>query len=754
MTTILWIVAVVCLRASRAAQLTIVDGSITHKNGVAVSTPTFVGTTLSALQAVINNPSYFPAIKTSYPPTVLVYDESLTHTLTISGTYTADVPISLPSQFVLQLNSSTIAVSSKFHSTAHENGAEIEDAVILLRNTWHSAVLGIGGPSVNSIVCGKGSRSPAGILVYQSSYAWIDSITVDSCGLDEVTSAITLYLQTSNVEVSNCALVNNARAVWLLVATRCYVHDNYIKDNTKHTVDLDAFVARSVVASNTIVGSTQEGIFIEQGTKESVAFGNSLSGNEVGIGVFNMQFNSNKFVQNTVILNNNIANNKVGLKIGSNLGKPTPEGGNCAVPPSSSACLWDVNMTVLSNTFLQNGRDAYPNGVQEKTLYSSNVNSAGPLVVPILKTSTLLSTDANQTQFLPGASVPSNAFSKNAFPSVTTVSALNSLLQSLPSPPSARDQTVVDGRFLSYVQLNGNYIADVPLVIPQQTVVLLEGTIEAPSKANLAALVSAAGPFSAVVGDGAVAAITCNKRENSIGVLATGSDFFRLDGVAVSGCTTGVLVQAGLAVEVANNLLQSNKQGVVINGAQRPYVHDNNIVSNSEGGLSLAGDTFQAVVHGNTISKNGNQGLLIGNDAMLSVVTSNIFTENTLGVALYETTGPKKSLQPALQGHILLKNQITLNKKGGIKVAFSSATSKGADLMFLSNSFSSNGVSDIGVAGGNQVFVGNNPFGFIQSYAGTTGTASGGLTYFDPFGQVTKLAQKASAIAVAVRRHI
>lgn len=752
MTGASWILAAVCLRASFAAQLTIVDGSITQQNGMAVSTPIVIGKTLSALQAVINNPSYFPVIKTSYPPFVLVYDAALTHTLTISGSYKADMPLQLPSQFVLQMNSSTIEVSSTYSSTAHE----IMDAVINLNNVWHSAVVGIGGSSKNSIVCKKnGNRSPAGILVYQSSYAWIDSITIDSCGLDDVTSAITLYYQTSNVEVSNCAIVNSARAVWLLVASRCYVHDNYIKDNTKHTVDLDAHVVRNVVASNTIVGSVQEGIFIEQGAKESVAFGNSLSENSVGIAVFNMQFNSNKFVQDTVILNNNIANNKVGMKVGSNLGLPTAAGGNCAVPPSSSACLWDVNTTVLSNTFSQNGQDAYPNGVQEKTFYSSNVNSAGPLVVPSMKSSTRVSTGANQTQFLPGSSVPSNAFSRNAFPSVTTISALNSLLQSLPSPPSAGGQTVVDGRFLSYVQLNGNYIADVPIVIPQQTVVLLQGTIAAASTASLAAVVSAAGPFSAVVGAGSVAAITCSNNGKSVGVLATGADFFRLDGVAVSGCTTGVLIQAGLAVEVANNLIQRNSQGVVVNAAQRPYVHDNNIVSNSQGGISLAGATFQAVVHGNTISKSGNQGLLIGNDAMLSVVTSNTFAQNALGVALYESTGPTGSpQQPALQGHIFLKNQITSNTNGGIKVAFSSATRKGADLMFLSNSFSSNGVSDIGVVGGNQVFVGNNPFGFIQSYAGTTGKASGGLTYFDPFGQVTKLAQKASAIAVAVRRHI
>ena len=135
---------------------TIINGALTIQG---VPNSATVPMTSSGIQAVIDG--YFP--KNNYKTTqanvarkVLLNGTSATLSyLTITGSFIADVPISLPSQFILVLKKATITASPPLFSSPANSAllATRGNSIINMKSATFSGVVSPGGPSEAVISC-------------------------------------------------------------------------------------------------------------------------------------------------------------------------------------------------------------------------------------------------------------------------------------------------------------------------------------------------------------------------------------------------------------------------------------------------------------------------------------------------------------------------------------------------------------------------------------------------------------------------
>ena len=321
---------------------TIINGALTIQG---VPNSATVPMTSSGIQAVIDG--YFP--KNNYKTTqanvarkVWLNGTSATLSyLTITGDFVADVPISLPSQFILVLKKATITASPPLFSSPANSAllATRGNSIINMKSATFSGVVSPGGPSEAVISCKNypanantpgiypypnvpspagtlSSTGPDGISAIGSNNVIIDGITVDSCGL---TSGNFNFFNVKVAELTNSVSIGGGvRGIWVIIASNVAVSYNLVTTSVKFGIDLDASSGPwTLVHSNTFTNNGYQAVFIEQGTEYGIITNNILGpGNQNGVSFFN---NIYPELVNDHIINSNkmFGNTGAGLNVGS-----------------------------------------------------------------------------------------------------------------------------------------------------------------------------------------------------------------------------------------------------------------------------------------------------------------------------------------------------------------------------------------------------------------------------------------------------
>lgn len=305
----------------------------------------FVGTNSSVINSIIWNPDYFYLIDPQQMVKNLKYNVWLNgdkglNFLTLIGNYTADVPIVLPSQFILVMQNASLHAVAKFplnsedlqiggtiiHKNQGNNTEQVMEtnwAVIVLANSFYSGVVSPGGPSDALISCAdmpyvpldSGIKGPAGIFMGAAGATYIDGIHIDNCGLDNgniVLSGI------SRSEVTNVLSTRSrSRGIWLITVAFTLIHDNIITGSKKFGIDVDAYVGPvAILFRNNVSNNDYQGLFLEQGSQQGIVTDNIAQGNFQGVSFYNNIFP--KATNDMVVLGNIVsASRSSGINIGS-----------------------------------------------------------------------------------------------------------------------------------------------------------------------------------------------------------------------------------------------------------------------------------------------------------------------------------------------------------------------------------------------------------------------------------------------------
>ncbi len=129
-----------------------------------------------------------------------------------------------------------------------------------------------------------------------------------------------------------------------------------------HTIDFDAFSSNSIAYNNTVSGSRQEAVFIEQAASYITVVDNDLGpGNACGVAVYNNAIDT--ATHGHVIARNRIFGNARGTSVGS------------TAPGHGGAAAADV--FVVGNTLYNNSEGIHSNGGQVGTIYVANGDADG-----------------------------------------------------------------------------------------------------------------------------------------------------------------------------------------------------------------------------------------------------------------------------------------------------------------------------------------------------------------------------------------
>lgn len=340
---------------SRAAAAGALNASIT--NGVLSITDAFVGNTTSAVNDVISK--YFAGGAGRPAGAVSLKNSSsgVYSYLTVSGAYGADGVVNLTSQLVLVLADAHFTVLPTFKSALYS------DAVFSAIRADDSAVVAPGGPATASVSCAAGGPMPAAVYAGQSANFVLDGLTIVNCGVDGGGGVhIEGLPMVDGGEVANCVIRNaSSRAIWTEKCNRVTIHGNVVSDAYAHTIDFDAFSGNSVAFNNTVSGSRQEAVFIEQGASNIVVVDNDLGpSNTCGVAVYNNAIKA--ATTGHVIARNRIFGNARGISVGS-------------TAPRSGAP--DTSVLVAGNSLWNNTEGLHTNGGQVGTVYAANADADG-----------------------------------------------------------------------------------------------------------------------------------------------------------------------------------------------------------------------------------------------------------------------------------------------------------------------------------------------------------------------------------------
>ena len=227
----------------------------------------FIGTYTSQLQAYIDD-AYAPITKADYENVSLVNSTVLRH-LRLRGNYSCDAPLLLPSMFVLKAEGTTIVPASNL--TLHN--VSRFSALVMLVNVTLSAVVG-GTYDASSLPLSpdypKYTRGYHALSIHGDNSGGKNTIrnvralannTGASIGVNEVSHAEVSF---SDIGGGAEHGMLNTRCVWTLSVTAALIHDNFIRNCSKHSLDFDAYTSGSAAYSNVIEDHGEEGIFVEE----------------------------------------------------------------------------------------------------------------------------------------------------------------------------------------------------------------------------------------------------------------------------------------------------------------------------------------------------------------------------------------------------------------------------------------------------------------------------------------------------------
>ena len=270
--------------------------TVTATDGV-LSGGKWVGSFTSQLQQNVVDALFAPVSNADWRDVTIVNASTLRY-LDLHGDYQADVPLRLPSLFVLRLNGSLVDAAN-FTVSAHNQRFS---GMVEMNQTAYSAVIGglynatrHNETQTQAVTVVNGWRNAIRNIRALSHF---DSVVGINGGMDN--------------EISGCELGGEQgqpvpfRAVWCLSTTRALVHDNHIHHSNKHALDFDAFTSHSVAHNNLCEDNAEEGIFVEETAHNNVITSNICRRNRNGIGVYS---NAVGPVANNVIVGNTVTNN-------------------------------------------------------------------------------------------------------------------------------------------------------------------------------------------------------------------------------------------------------------------------------------------------------------------------------------------------------------------------------------------------------------------------------------------------------------
>eukprot|EP00040_Diaphanoeca_grandis_P026799 m.150610 g.150610 ORF g.150610 m.150610 type:complete len:374 (-) comp30735_c0_seq1:240-1361(-) len=286
----------------------------------------FVGLTTTALQGVVDTmflPG--PLINTS----AWVNSSALRY-LVLEGAYVADVPLQLPSYFVLQLGTTT-SISAK---------QGLEGAVILM-NT--SKLVAVKGGSVDCTMAAD-SKSLVGIWGQNAQSLIVRGVRIQDCGIGGTAN---IYIHglpfayKAEVSFSEVSGSKN-RGIWVETFGHAQIHDNHCHHNVADGIDFDAYTANGVAYNNLCESNSRHGLFIEEAANGCSAFNNTMRNNSGGIVLYGNVVGP---VANNLIVMNTLEANDVGISFGTKYGTKVTD-----------------QSIFASNTFRQNKLDVARNG--------------------------------------------------------------------------------------------------------------------------------------------------------------------------------------------------------------------------------------------------------------------------------------------------------------------------------------------------------------------------------------------------------
>ncbi|GMH87316.1 hypothetical protein TrVE_jg2234 [Triparma verrucosa] len=290
------------------------NNSFTLSDGWSTTTGTFVGNYTSQIRSFIDL-NYEPVSDEETTSTTQVNGETILRRLTLEGTYLADVPLDLPSLFVLELSPVAKILPAKNLTL---EGSERFAALVQMNNTVFSSLIGgtIDATSVDVTDPEKGYMAVSITGGSKNAVRNVRAMANNSFSVIGVN-------ESPHAEVSNSIVGGDAdtgmlqtRCIWTLVVSNALVHDNRVSYCSMHALDFDAYTSSSVAWNNHCDHNGQEGIFLEESADHCVLFNNTVINNENGISVYSNEVGP---VQSNFILNNLIKNNRRnGLSSGGN----------------------------------------------------------------------------------------------------------------------------------------------------------------------------------------------------------------------------------------------------------------------------------------------------------------------------------------------------------------------------------------------------------------------------------------------------
>ena len=254
---------------------------VTHvvKNGYLLPAGDYVGVHTSELQARVID-SLYPQIHPKKAlASISLVNSSVLRYLTLEGDYFADVPLVLPSLFVLRLNGTMKDAQNL--SASSLNGVP-HVGMITLNVSMYSAVVGgtVDATTWNAtrmLAVSVLNSERSAVRFVRALSNWQTSIGVHGGSQNEIA-----HCDAGGVEGAPIL----ARAIWLLATAKCYVHHCHVHHAQMHALDFDAYTASSVAWSNLCEDNKEEGIFVEETAHDNVITGNTCRRNKNGIGVY------------------------------------------------------------------------------------------------------------------------------------------------------------------------------------------------------------------------------------------------------------------------------------------------------------------------------------------------------------------------------------------------------------------------------------------------------------------------------------
>jgi len=152
--------------------------------------------------------------------------------------------------------------------------------------------------------------------------AIIDGVTVKASGFNGITTKHHGGLGRP-IFIRSCTVVDCAgRGLWAHVSRDAHLIDNVCSGNIADGLDIDAYCMDSTALFNVCTGNRRHGIFVEEGVKRNIVFGNLFADNhDCGIAVWNEAVKGNTSFNSLVC--NRCPRNGIGLAVGGRSAEKT-----------------------------------------------------------------------------------------------------------------------------------------------------------------------------------------------------------------------------------------------------------------------------------------------------------------------------------------------------------------------------------------------------------------------------------------------